>query len=435
MKLPIPLLLYVVSLGLFGLAGWTVYQMLPMWKSEVREKATRTGQEEGKDRLGKGRAQGPQTTNWLYTRETATWWAGLKLANLTGKLPPPPPDPAKEAEKEAQVVVVDQRPLDQIIELIGLVYDGESGGKGGNSHIVVRFKPEANVQPPEYWVKENMAAPVAPGAPTRPMDTARGSGGKPNPPPAPQGRPGTVPVRPPTAMPTAPVSGREFLQKLWVQDGGDPRRSAVLWPVKSNDGREIGTIRLVRVAPDAQSAFFVRELPPAKAGDPPPEPKEEELIKTAADLSQDILKELRILQGRSGPASRTSSPVAAEAPTSWMEVEETTLVGNVRHIGRKDQQRFRDGTDDLLEQLNVDTYVSSKGTRGLIVKGVDQRLASSFGVTPGEVLLEINGKKVESKAQAVSQVKADYKRGVRTFTTKWMANGQVVDRTYQAPEN
>ena len=52
----------------------------------------------------------------------------------------------------------------------------------------------------------------------------------------------------------------------------------------------------------------------------------------------------------------------------------------------------------------------------------------------GEVLIEINSRKVESKAQAVSLVKADYNRGVRTFTTKWWANGQVVDRTYQAPD-
>lgn len=433
MKLPISLLLYVVSLGLFGLAGWTVYQMLPLWKSEVREKATKQGQEDGKDLVIKGRTQTPVASNWTYTKETAPWWAGLKAVNLIGKLPPPPPDPAEKEKEKEKEIVVDQRPLDQIIELIGLVYDGQTGGKGGNSHVVVRFKPEANVQPPEWWVKENMAPPVGAPQAGQPRDTAPkavpGVAANVQAPPPGRGRPGPRP----TPLPTAPMTGREVLQKLWAHDDGDPRRSATLWPVKSNDGRELARIRLVRVSEDAQSAFFVRELPPPKAGEPAPEQKEEELIKTAADLSQDILKELRILQGRTGPVARNTAPAAVPA-TTWLEVEETTRRGNTWDIGRKDELRFRDQSDDFLEKLNVDPYVSRSGTRGLIVKGVDQKLASSFGVAPGEVLIEINGRKVESKAQAVSLVKGDYNRGVRTFATKWMSNGQVVDRTYQAPD-
>ena len=30
-------------------------------------------------------------------------------------------------------------------------------------------------------------------------------------------------------------------------------------------------------------------------------------------------------------------------------------------------------------------------------------------------------------------VTKDYQRGVRTFSTKWLSNGQVVERVYQAP--
>ena len=159
MKLPLPFLLYVISLGLFALAGWTVYQMLPMWKSEVRDKATRTGQEEGKDLLGKGRGQGPASGGvWVYGTGSAPWWAGFKEANLIGKLPPPPPVPVTGTAVQ-EAVQVDVRPLSEFIELVSLVHDGQTDGKGGSSHVVVRFKPEANVEPAEYWLRENMAPP------------------------------------------------------------------------------------------------------------------------------------------------------------------------------------------------------------------------------------------------------------------------------------
>lgn len=445
MKLPIPLLLYCASAGLFAVSGWTVYEMLPMWKEEVRTKATTDGQTEGKNLIEKGRTRGARTATWVYSRETEPWWAGLKKTNWTGKLPPPPPKTPEQIAAEAPPpVVVDQRPLEQVIELVSLVYDGQFAGKGGNSHVIVRYKPEANVQPPEWWVKENVASPTAPTA-TRPnqapRDTAPNRGGRGGGRGGAQG--GAAAVAPSPApsspMPTAGagLSGREVLQKIWVDDGGEQRRSARLWPVKSNDGRELGVIRLVRVAPDAQSAYFVRELPPPAAGDTPPAPKEEELIKTVADLSQDILRELRVIQGRTKEATGDKQPMMAETvdtAAKWVDVEETTRDGNRFNIGRKDEQRFRDNSDAFLEQVAVDTYVSRNGARGLIVKAADQQIAGSLGVVPGDVLIEVNGQKVESKMQTVALVKDDYRRGVRTFATKWMSNGQIVERTYTAPD-
>lgn len=436
MKLPIPLLLYCVSAGLFGVAGWTVYEMLPLWKEEVRTKATQDGQTEGKNLVDKGRARGARTANWVYSRETEPWWAGLKKTNWTGKLPPPPPKTPDQIAAEAPPpVVVDERPLEQVIELVSLVYDGQFGGKGGNSHVIVRYKPEANVQPPEWWVKENVASATAqPARPAQsPKDVAPNRGGRGG------GRGGAN--QPAAAAPTSPMptsgglAGREVLQKIWVEDNGDPRRAAQLWPVKSNDGRELGAIRLVRVAPDAQSAFFARTMPAARAGDPAPAPKEEELIKTVADLSQDILRELRVLQGRSKEpvAAKASNQTQAAAQPDWVDVEETLRDGNRFNIGRKDEQRFRENSDAFLEQVTVDTYVSRSGARGLIVKAADQQIAGSLGVAPGDVLIEVNGQKVESKMQTVAMVKDDYKRGVRNFVTKWMSNGQVVERTYTAP--
>jgi hypothetical protein len=99
-------------------------------------------------------------------------------------------------------------------------------------------------------------------------------------------------------------------------------------------------------------------------------------------------------------------------------------------ISKKDEERFRN-PDELLSQIHFDTYVSSSGkVTGLIVRNVDAKVAATFGVAAGEVLLEINGRPVRSRMQAMEIGKNDYKRGVRTFITKWMANGAVIERTF-----
>jgi C-terminal processing protease CtpA/Prc len=71
--------------------------------------------------------------------------------------------------------------------------------------------------------------------------------------------------------------------------------------------------------------------------------------------------------------------------------------------------------------------------RGLSVRNIKSDVAQKFGVQTGDVLLEVNNRKVSSKAQAVNMVKKDYKRGVRSYATKWLSNGQEVTRVYLAP--
>jgi hypothetical protein len=429
MKLPIPLFLYLVALGIAGLAGWTVYEMLPLWKESVRVAATKKGQDEGVEGISRGKGQGPVAVDWQYGSSTAAWWAGFREVNLIGKLPPPPPDVVVQPE---EVVAPKEpvRPLEEIIEIVSVVYDGQAQGKGGNTHVIVRYQPDANVQPPEWYIRENTPPVAAGAASAAPRDVApaasRVSGRPGTQQPVPPGRPG---ARPATPIPTAPASSMgQVLQKLWIDDQGDPRRKPYLWPSFSD-------IKLVRVASDAQSAFFVRVPPPPKEGEQPVEPVEEELLKTSMNLSQDVLKELRRLQGREGEAVSRPAPVADAPRGSWVDVEETTQIGGIRHIGRKEEQRFREQGDQVFEQLNLDTYVSSKGdVRGLQVRNIDAQLANQFGVGQGDVLLEVNGRPVQTKAQAMQLGKSDYQRGVRTFVTKWLANGQVVERTYQAPD-
>lgn len=418
MKLPIPSVLYLAAAGMLGFAGWTVYKTLPRWKESERKAATDKGQSEALDLLTKGKGQGAVSADWVYSRSTAEWWANFRDANLIGKLPPPPPEPdgPKEPVEEPPKPV---RPLEEIFELVAVVHDSQDGS-AGNSHVIIRYK-DANVQPPEWWVRENMM-PTASAGSVGPRDLA---------PNRPAANPAAAPARPTNPRPTSPMPvsnvGREFLQYAWVGGGDDPRRGARLWP-------PFDDIRLTRVAPDAKSAFFLRTPPPPKAGEAAKEPQEEELLQTTLGVSQDVLRELRRLEGRATDAPRTANPVANATP-KWVDVQETTKVGSVVNIGRKDEQRFRDNSEEFLTQLNLDTYVSkSSSLKGLQVRNVDPQLATRFGVQQGDVLIELNGRPVQTKAQAMQMGKADYERGVRTFQTKWWSNGQVVERTYQAPD-
>src|SRR5262245_18289309 len=161
MKLPIALLLYLVSLGLFGLAGWTVNVMLPLWKDSARQDATKKGEDEALAAFARSKGCGP-ASDWNYGH--ADWWAQLKKVNLVGKLPPPPPKD-NDGAGPPPPPVVELRPLGDIIELVSLVHDGEAKGRGGNTYVIVRYKPGADVKAPEWYIRENLSGPVAAAAP------------------------------------------------------------------------------------------------------------------------------------------------------------------------------------------------------------------------------------------------------------------------------
>jgi hypothetical protein len=236
-------------------------------------------------------------------------------------------------------------------------------------------------------------------------------------------RPTPARPAPPTPMPTSMV-GREIVQRVSTTETGDSRQSLTLWPPFQD-------IRLVGVSADAQVAYFVRGTP--EPGKEPP--KEEDLYKTAMNLPQDVLAEVRRLQGR--PVEpRSAGPTASAAPGTWTDVEDTTEIRGVRHIGRKDAKLFNENPDEVLGRVSVDVWRSSQssGRRGLIVLGVEPQMASRFGVQANDVLLEINGRPVSNKAEAINFGKKEYQKGVRTFVTKWYSNGAEVERVYQAPD-
>jgi len=426
MKLPIPLLLYTASLGLLGVSGWTVYKLLPALKKESRDAATQRGMDAATSRLAMGRGQGPVSADWRYGN--SAWWSEFKAANFIGKLPPPPPK-AKEVEEAVQAVQPkDVRPLEQIIEIVTLVYDGKDLGQGELSHAIVRYRPEANVQPPEWYMRETATATGAAGAGPRDSTPPQRPGGNPA---GPTGRPaagrGTTQRGPSTALPTSLV-GKEILQKIWIQGSGDPRREPRLWPPFQD-------IRLVRVDPSAQVAYFTRLPADPKGTETPTEVKEEALAKSSLGLSAELVLELQRLQGKSAGAVAGARAQLGRTDDAgiWQEVEETTLINSVRHIGRRQEQRMMENPDELMQRVHMDTYVSKYGsTRGLQVRSVDPQIAAEFGVVQGDVLIEVNGRPVRTQAEALRFGEGEYQKGVRTFVTKWLSGGQVVERTYQA---
>lgn len=452
MKLPLPLLLYASSLGMLAFGALTAQKLL--LKQDSPRAATDRGRDAGTERLEAGRGKGPVSADWRYNQ--GSWWADFKNVNFVGKLPPPPPKP-KDAEDQPKTEAPREvRPLDQIVELVSLVYDSQDLGRGELSHIIVRYRPEANVQAPEWYLRETTSVGAGAAAAGGPRDTT--------PPPARQGGNAAGPQgarnrdggnRPPprgpaTQVPTSMV-GKEFLQKVWVRGDGDPRRDPRLWPPFQD-------IRLVRIDPSAQIAYFVRTPPSSNSGAPnsgdpnsgdpnsgkaPPksgegagELTEEPLVKTAFNLSADLVQELQRLRGDSGSAvaAKPDAKVGGVAnQPEYPDVEETTLVGGVRVLGRRQEQRFRENSDEIWQRIQLDTYQSrTTTTRGLQVRSVDPAIAAEFGVVQGDVLLEVNGQPVRSQAEALRFGESEYGKGVRTFVTKWLSAGQVVERTYQA---
>lgn len=429
MKLPIPFLLYTTSLGLCGFAGFEVYQLLPLQKKENREAATKQGMKQATDHLSLGARSGPTSVDWAYTPANRSWWLSFDEANFIGKLPPPPPvaeDPSQPKAPPPPPPVV---PLDSIIELVSLAYDSKDDGRGELSHVIVRYKPEANVQPPEWYLKETAASAAA--------SPSAGPGDR-TPPPRRQGgnqdfqgrnnrnQQKTAQPAPaaPSAMPASPTATGEVLQKIWVQGSGDQRRDPHLWPPYEH-------IKLVRVAPTAYSAFFVRAEKPqqGEGGDD----KQEELFKTTADLDQEMLRELARINGEASPQGGAATAVVAAPESVWENTVETMWKGNRCNIGQQDEALF--GADDsIYEKAYVDTWVSKKtGRRGLQFKSVDSELGRKFGIAAGEVLLSVNNRAVQSKADAIQFGKQEYNKGVRTFVTVWLSNGQEIERIYQAP--
>jgi len=408
MKLPLPLILYASSAGLLAWAGWSIFDSRELWSEETTRAATIRGRDTAIAKIAHGRNTVPTSSDWNYG--ATKWWEQFLALNLINKVEVPPTASTGEDE-ERDVAPPPPTPLEDIFEMVVCYHDDAGDGATDKSHVFIRYKAE--VKPPQWWLDENTPVTQASGTSRRPStqkvktinrfadQLAKA-----------KARRDAIKATSGTAMPT--VAGREVIQKLYITHENDPRRGAKLWPPYEH-------IKLVRVDVSGEAAWFLRH------GNEEPE----ELLKTTADIPQDVLRAVRQLQNREVDVSREPK---AEAGNQWLDVENTTKVGNTFHIGRNDEQLFRD-PKGLFGSVHFDTYVSKySDARGLIIRNVDKQLAKTFGLQSGEVILTINGRKVRSKAQAANLVKRSYERGVRTFTTTWWSNGQEIERVYQAPD-
>ncbi len=414
MRLPIPLLLYIGTAGLLVQAGLWFADASVRLKAQPADVFHSRGQTQAVAQLAKGKGVLAGSQAWVYS--PLEWWQRFANVNLVGKLPPPPPDPA-QAQTPVAPPKPPERPVAEIIDLITLTCDSTTGGRGGDTHVAVRYKDPNGLQLPEHVLRQMAAAGAAATPAGRPADVAAprtsGPGGR---------RGGTSPM--PTPMPAAGgLGGPEIVH--YVKPG------ETLW-------KPYDDIKLVRVNNDAESAYFVRLRP---EGDGVVASAEEEVFKASMQMSQAILEELakqrRAGRAASGAAGSGTATTAATTGGTWVEVEETRQINGVYHLGRKDEQMFQDSSEGFLERIHVDSYVSQfdRSVRGVQIRGVDSEVARSYGVQAGDVLLSVNGEQVRTKAEAVNVVKKQYNRGTRTFVGRFLTStGQVTERTYQAPD-
>lgn len=405
MRLPLNFLLYLGSLGLIGQAGLWIYQASDKLGAPAGSSLTKQGQDTAVERVANGKGQGPATVSWAY--DHPEWWQLFKTANFTGKLPPKPVDPKAVVDDKPKAL--DVRPLEEIIELVTLVCDGD----GARTHVVVRYKTAANVKPPEDVLRQ-MA--VATAAPTR--DVAPASPIKPPAAGQPKPAPGSSAVKPTSQLPinTGP---REYMQQVKVGDA--------LWEPFTD-------IKLVAVSNDAEIATFSRKVPGAKPGDPPAE-RQDQLVRTVMGIGQDAMRAIINARGGGSAAGKGVTQNQPAAGQKWVETEETKKIDNTWHIGTNDVKQYQESRDTLLESVNLEAYSSPFGDlRGVRVANIDSGLSQRYGVQAGDVLLDVNGEKVRSRADALQVGQQQYNRGVRTFDVHFLSNGQVVTRTYQAPD-
>lgn len=389
-RLPITFLLYVAILGLLGASGWQFYQAAVV-ERQPKELAQKR-QEQERERFLQILADGANSAGKVAVgpnyAEPAAFWDAFKDANFNGEEPPPPPEPANQTEVEQPPAEAPQTPLEEIFVLTCVV------GNGAESRIVIRYKPGANVEIP---------ASELPPAPAGANVAAAAVG------------------RQPMGNPTFPNHTGEL---------GHPHHLELedtLW-------KPYDHIRFVRVG--ESHAVFVREDP----SKPKEEWKEESIYPEVLALPQDVLSKLAEglgIERRPGDAAAVEEPMAPAQSSGWVEQAETSEIAPGRfNIGTRDSELFaRNGQRVFNEDIGTADWTSSTGSlRGVritkLAPGYDR-----FGVAENDILIELNGEPVRTKAEAIRIGKDLYKRGVRQFDGVFLTpTGRRYNRTYVAPD-
>ncbi|MCC6670540.1 MAG: hypothetical protein IT458_05725 [Planctomycetes bacterium] len=388
-RLPLASVLYGASALLLAGSAWLFYEAIQTGRGRDPRKAREELQREAKELLERGAGREADDLPWSYQDDR--WWGLLRDANWTGKLPPQAE--TRKADTEVpKVVPKSQRPLPEIFNVIAIVHGADETG------CWVRYKPGSDVKPPPEMVRTTPAV----FAPT-PQVPGRGA---------------------PAPLPRGPVE-TEILHHVELEK--------TLWPPYEH-------IRLVRVAEDARSVFFLRE----DATVAREQWKEEEVIKNELDLPEEILQAVRRGTARAGSANtgtRPSQPRETPRPGDprnqpWVSVPETKEIEPGRWmLSEQDNDYLAQNVDRILEQdISLRSYESPRGNyRGVMLERVGGDLAR-FGVQSGDVILSVNGTKVGNRAELINEGRKQYDRGTRTFEVEVLSRGRVETRTWTAPE-
>lgn len=480
-------LLYLTSAALLGSAGLSFYEALPADGAiqgggpNLRKLQEKAMKDAGK-LLKKGRATKAPQTSWNYSN--GKWWSNFIEANLVGKKPPAPPPPDGPNPGKTKVEKAPpQKPLEEIIQVVAILYESRSDGVGGdniepgldtsagaeepattggepkgapsasgNAAVAVPDTNESQTSEsqtvaagaePEKKAKDPLARPEV-GNHTQVMVVYTPESGVQLPTPA-------QPVAaPPTRTNTARGASNRGNSRRNNGRGFNNRPSSI---VPGGQSKQIHTlsvgdtlyppfehIRLARVAPDAKSAFFVRTVP-AEEGEGTKEQEPEELFKGERGLggiSQDVL---RILVERQRAASgqpkrsgfRDVEPVArVSSGRNWFDVEETQQVEpGTWNVSREDSSTLSRDPNTLLSQVGLRPY-KSNNLRGVQVDNVSPEISSRFGVNSGDVILSVNGEQVTSRSNAINVGRKQHDRGVRVFDVQVLTStGRTETRSYR----
>ena len=386
-RFPINFLLFLTSGALALACAWTFYQTMNRDAGKSQQEVW----EEAEALQKAGRAQTPDDKRDDYSERSQVWWKTFQQANFIGKPPPEAPKPAEQVVEQPKTP--ENFKVESILDVMFILYSST-----GESWCAVRYKPEADVIPPK---DEKPGTYSGPGdAVAQPQPNANR--------PAP-GQAGASP------MPGGRVDGG-LMQILTVGDA--------LWPRYEH-------VKLLRVDESGEAVFFA--IGQEEGAD------EEKLFRNELGLAQEVLEALAGGPSASTGAPRQPRPQPPEsAPDStWIDVEETRAVRPGQwHISRDDDDFLRENAQEVFNKdVSLRSYVSKGGTvRGLQVTRVSPRLAR-FGVQQGDVILELNGVPVSSKAQALKVGKEQHRQGVRTFRAKIMSRwGKIEERTYHTPD-
>lgn len=410
-------LLTVVLVLLCGGIGYLFYYMLAVFPKQGMTQNAMKDAYQNAVKVGSERQ--PPDKRWRYTQaDREKYWRSFEKVNIIGKLPPEPERPATQPTTEKPPPPPLQ-PLEKIFTL-AMVLGGDKPEHGGM--VTVVYKPEANAVPDVPRMLIASSAPAFTGsvrgdtppnpAPVSPMGPSGANPGK----VGPQNVPGLVKSM---GDPVPDLSHNVYVGKA-------------LW-------KPFQEITLVRIISDDSGGSAVFRRPDGKGG------HQEDTIYLEYDASIAALGIPTSRPGASGGVGRTP-PSAKRTAVQWVDLgdEKSKEINNVWHISRKDELWFSENYDrSLAEDLHVEPYHGSRRIKdpatgkevgsGLQVTRVGSSL-QRFGIQPGDLLIDLNGVPISSKAQLVKVGREMYDNGTREFTARILSRGEFVTKTYRVPD-